>query len=160
MATVQRLSVLVRLDDPADALRRARAEARAGDDSWQQWVDEFERGEALVIRLEVALDLGSEDPPIIEMANRGVFIEKDVHPPKVEHQVAELASKDFCALAAKLQDRGYDLDEDDLAEMYAHVELDPEVRLALRDAGASRRSARSDGGPNGDPGLSRAEDVA
>src|SRR5438067_7213457 len=87
MQTVQRLDVRASLDDPAAAMAMARGEASAGDESWEQWAAEFERGEALVVRLDITVAAQDANPELIETVNRGVFVEKDVHPPKLEQQI-------------------------------------------------------------------------
>lgn len=142
MWTVQRLGVTARLDDPESALARAEKEAAAGDESWSQWLAEYERGEALILRLEVSLEATNGEAHHVEARNRGVWIEKDVHVPKVEMQIAELVAKDFAILARALSARGDAFDRSELGEMYVHVELKREVCDALTDAGARRRTKR------------------
>lgn len=131
MITVERLSALARLDEPGDALARARAEANAGDDSWQQWLTEYERGEALIVRVQVTLELCEGEP--LRLTNTGVWIEKALHPPKVEQQIFELIAKDFQELAAQIGERGHSVDRWELGEMYVHVELAEDLRRALGD---------------------------
>jgi hypothetical protein len=75
------------------------------------------------------------------MANPGVFIEKDIHPPKIEQQIGELVSKDFPSLVREIASRGHVVDESALAEMYVHVELAEDVRNALKTR--ERREERS-----------------
>lgn len=134
MITVERLSALARLDEPGDALARARVEADAGDDSWQQWLTEYERGEALIVRVHVTLELCEGEP--LRLTNTGVWIEKALHPPKVEQQIFELIPKDFQELAAQIGQRGHPVDRWELGEMYIHVELAQDLRRALA-AGAA-----------------------
>jgi len=156
MATVQRLSAIARLDDPTDTLARARADADAGDESWEQWVAEYRRGEAIIVRLEVVVEVGGDDPQVVTISNRGVFVEK-AHPPKVEQQIAELAGKDFTTLARKLTDGGHEIGRQDLAQMYVHVELGEDVRRALADDGAAQRERRA-GRPRSDARLAQDEE--
>lgn len=122
------------------------AEAAAGDESWQQWVDEYQRGEALIIRLELVLEVTDGEREVLRSSSGGFFLECDLHAPKVEQQIAELASGDFAVLARELTVSGHSLDLYEIAEMYVHVDLDKQVRdeLAARDArkSASQRSRR------------------
>lgn len=129
MIIVERLSALARLDEPSEALARAQAEARVGDESWQQWLAEYERGEALILRVEVTLQLCEGEPLCLTSA--GVWVEKAIHPPKVEEQISELIAKDFRALVRELTGRGHELDCWELGDMYVHVELAEDVRRAL-----------------------------
>ncbi len=120
------------LDHPAPTLERARREAAAGDSSWGRWVSEYERGEAVIVRLDVRLLVGDDgQAEVIEVSNRGVFLEKAVHLPTLEQQVAEMTNKDSAELAAKLRERGHAIDTFDLASMYVHVELDPDLRRTV-----------------------------
>jgi hypothetical protein len=137
MVCVQRLSARARLDDSPAALARAKAQAEAGDESWQQWVAEYERGEALILRLELTLLLGGGAGELITASTHGFFVENHVHTPKVEHQIAELASGEETALAAELVRRGHDLNLRELGAMYVHVELDPDVRRRVHDLAAA-----------------------
>jgi hypothetical protein len=153
---VERLRVRVTLDDPASAVTQARDEAGRGDESWQRWVAEYERGEALIVALEVALEVFDGRPTVIDVANRGVFIESSSDLPKVEQQVAELVSKDFPLLARELATRGHRVDPRELDEMYVHVELDHDLRGALRAFGESR-SEPAGRRPDATAKLSRTE---
>ena len=148
MYAVHRLDVRASLDDPAPAIAQARVEAASGDESWEQWAAEAERGEALVIRLDVTVAAEDRSSEPIRTANWGVFVERELHPPQLEQQVAEMASKDYTRIAAQLQERGHDVDAADLAEMYVHVELDPELKKLLTDEEAQRQAMRA-----GDPGA-------
>ena len=132
MVSIQRLAARACLDDHPESLARARAQAAAGDESWEQWVTEYERGDALILRLELTAEFagGADD---VNTAIYGLFVERDLHTPKVEQQIAELASGDFVAIADELIARGHDVDRYELGEMYVHVELDQEVRRRLSD---------------------------
>jgi hypothetical protein len=153
---IERLRVRVMLDDPAPAVTQARDEAGRGDESWQRWVAEYERGEAVIVALEVALEVFDGRPAVIDVANRGVFIETNADLPKVEQQVAELVSKDFPLLARELAVRGHRVDPRELDEMYVHVELDHDLRSALRAFGESR-SEPAGRHPDATAKLSRTE---
>jgi len=137
VACVQRLSARAVLDDSPTALAHAKAEAAAGDESWQQWVAEHERGDALILRLELTLELGNVAGEVITASRDGFFVENHSHAPKVEQQIAELAFGDLTALAAELAQSRQDLDPHELSGMYVHVELDPEVRRRVNDRGAA-----------------------
>jgi hypothetical protein len=132
MVSVQRLSARAVLDDSPAALAHAKAQANSGDESWQQWVAEYQRGEALIVRLELTLML-EDGAAEVTASSDGFFVENHPHVPRVEHQIAELASGDLTALAAELAQRGHDLDPRDLGAMYIHVELDPDVRRRVHD---------------------------
>jgi hypothetical protein len=138
VVSVQRLSARARLDDSPESLAHARAQAAAGDESWEQWVTEYERGDALIVTLELTAELAGGGGDVSKTID-GLFVERDLHAPKVEQQVAELASDDFVAIADELIARGHDVDRYELGEMYVHVELDHEVRRRLSgDVGRDR----------------------
>ncbi len=130
MSSVQRLSARARLDDSPTALARARAEAAAGDESWERWVREYERGQALTIQLELTIEFAGNHRPPFTTSVGGFFVESDANPPKVEQQIAELASGELVALAEGL---GADtqLDVEELGLMYVHVELDEDLGRQL-----------------------------
>jgi len=153
MLVFQRVEVTASLDDPGPALARARREAEAGDTSWAQWVDEYERGEALILRLDLRLHVSDGQPHVIEVSNQGVFVERSIHVPQVEQQIAEMTSKDYAEVAARLRRHGHRIDTFDLGEMYVHVELAPALRARLREASAQRPAPA--GRPAGETALSR-----
>jgi hypothetical protein len=119
------------VDDSAAALAHAKAQAAAGDESWEQWVAEYQRGDALIVRLELTLELA--DGESLTSSKDGFFVENHIHAPRVEQQIAELAVDDLTVLAAELGQPGRALEPPDLAGMYVHVELDPEVRRRGQD---------------------------
>jgi len=137
VASVQRLSARAVLDGSPAALAHARSEAAAGDESWQQWVAEYERGDALILRLELTLELANGAGEVLTASRDGFFVENHAHAPKVEQQIAELAFGDLTALATELAERRPDLDPHELSGMYVHVELDPEVRRRVHNRGAA-----------------------
>ena len=134
VVSVQRLSVRALFDDSRAALAHAEAQAAAGDESWEQWVTEYRRGDALIVRLELALVLAGGTCETVTASRDGFFVENHADAPKVE--LAELASGDLTALAAELAERGHELDAHELDTMYVHVELDAEVRRRLHEPGA------------------------
>jgi len=141
MIAVQRLSARARLDDSVAALSHARALAKSGDESWAQWVEEYGRGEALILRLELTLELAGDGDEVLTTSRDGFFVESHVHAPKVEQQIAEVASGDLATLAGQLVRRERDLDLDGIGAMYVHVELGPDVLRRLTDQ--ARRPAAS-----------------
>jgi hypothetical protein len=152
-----RLKARVMLDDPGPTLAEAQAAATAGDESWERWVHEYRRGEALIVRLELSLEFSARERHVLGVANPGVFIEKHPDPPRVEQQIAEVVSKDFPLIARDLNARGHQVEEAELSEMYVHVELEEDVR---RELAASRRPQSYRESPEAEVGLSRVEDLA
>jgi hypothetical protein len=138
---VHRLTAHARLDDPATALDRARAEAADGDESWGQWVNDYERGDAVVISVEVSVEFGDGAREVVRGRSDGLFVELSPRVPHVERQIAELASGDLVTLADELAALGHRVDVDELSEMYVHVELDPSLREALARRGEGSASA-------------------
>lgn len=136
MVSVQRLSALAMLDDSATALAQAKAQADAGDESWEQWVAEYQRGEALILRLELTLELADAGSEVLTGSKDGFFVENHSDAPRVEQQIAELAANDFTALASELVERGHEIDLQELGAMYVHVELDADVRRRLNGGDA------------------------
>jgi hypothetical protein len=134
---VQRLSVRALLDESPAILAQAKTLAAAGDESWEQWVAEYQRGDALIVRLELTLEVCDGAGEVLTASRDGFFVENHVHAPKVEQQIAELASGDLAALAAEFAERGHDIDLHELGAMYVHVELAPELRRRVLDRAAA-----------------------
>jgi hypothetical protein len=134
VVSVQRLSARAALDESPSALAHAETQAAAGDESWGQWVAEYQRGDALILRLELTLELG--DGELLSTSMDGFFVENHAHAPRVEQQVAELAVSDLTSLATELRHRGHNLEPRELGEMYVHVELDPAVRRRVQTRAA------------------------
>jgi hypothetical protein len=132
MVRVQRLSARAVLDDSPPALSHAKALADAGDESWEQWVAEYQRGDALIVRLELRLEFADGTDEVLTLTKHGFFVENHTHVPKLERQIAELASGDLATLAGELAERGHSVDVQELGTMYVHVELDPELRRRVR----------------------------
>lgn len=131
MLSVRRLSVHARLDDSTGALAEAKAQAAAGDESWEQWVTEYQRGDALIVSLELAIEFANAEPRVVRTSCAGLFVENNVHAPKVEQQIAEVASDGFVQLINELSAEGHDIGAYELDGMYAHVELGEELRRRL-----------------------------
>jgi hypothetical protein len=125
------------LDESQAVLAHAQAQAAAGDESWEQWVAEYRRGDALIVRLELTVEVSDGPGEILTASRDGFFVENHVHAPKLEQQIAELASGDLAALAAELARRGHDIDLHELDTMYVHVELAPELRRRVQDRAAA-----------------------
>ena len=137
VVSVQRLSVRALLDESPAILAHAEALAAEGDESWEQWVAEYRRGDALIVRMELTLEVTDGTGEVLTASRDGFFVENHVHAPKVEQQIAELASEDLAALAAEFAQRGHDLDLKELGAMYVHVELAPELRRRVQDRAAA-----------------------
>ena len=120
------------LDDSPRALTHAKTLAEAGDESWEQWVAEYQRGDALIVRLELKLEFADGVGDTLTAARDGFFVENHTHIPKLEQQIAELASGDLAALAEDMAEDGETVDAQDLGTMYVHVELDGALRRRLR----------------------------
>ena len=57
------------------------------------------RGDALIIRLDLTIEVGGGEARTLGSSMGGYFVENTAHPPRLEHQVAELASADLVLLA-------------------------------------------------------------
>ena len=137
VVSVQRLSVRALLDESPAILAHAEAQAAAGDESWEQWVAEYQRGDALIVRMELTLEVSDGTGEVLTASRDGFFVENHVHAPKVEQQIAELASDDLAELAAEFAERGHALDLHELGAMYVHVELAPELRRRVQQRAAA-----------------------
>jgi hypothetical protein len=152
---VLQLHTRVTLDDPAPTLAEGEAAAADGDESWEQWLGEYQRGEAPIVRIEFCVEFSAGRRETLRVANPGVFIEKHPDPSAVEQQIAEVATKDFPLIKCELAARGHDVEEESLSEMYVHVELEDDVRQALETG------SRAHGGPpEAEIGLSRTVELA
>jgi len=143
--SVQRLSARAVLDDSPAALAHAKGLAEAGDESWEQWVAEHQRGDALLVRLELRLEFADGMDEVLTTSRDGFFVENHTHAPKLEQQIAELATDDFALLAEELARAGHAVDMRELGTMYVHVELDPGLRRRLRDRSGVDHSAGEHG---------------
>jgi hypothetical protein len=137
MSRVERIDVRAGLDDPVPALARATLEAAAGDQSWADRATQFELGEALIVRVDVSVLAVGSGRDEIETTIRGVFVENDAHPPKLEQQIAEVARTKLPLVAERLRDLGHSVGVVELDEMYVHVELERQLRDALRTGRAA-----------------------
>lgn len=145
-ARLERIAAYARLDsDPEEELARAREASEAGDESWDRWIEEVESGDALLVELFITADVRDHaDVHRLRGHNRAVWLENDAHPPKVEEQIREIASKDFGSLSRALEGRGVELSPEELTQMFVHVELGDDLRerLAARRDAAKRDQTR------------------
>ncbi len=98
---------------------------------------EYQRGDALIVRLELTLEVSDDTGEVLTASRDGFFVENHVHAPKLEQQIAELASGDLTELAAEFAERGHDIDLRELGTMYVHVELAPELRRRVEERAAA-----------------------
>lgn len=147
---IERVVVRAWLQDPGDEVSRVRREVRRGDESWERWLGELERGEAVLatMRVTVLARLADGTSCSVEAENHHLWLEVDTHPPLVEAQIQEVSGKDCLALAQQLQERGLEITADELSEMYAHVELDDSLLRAL-----DRHDGARDASPELRPGT-------
>jgi hypothetical protein len=89
------------------------------------------------VRLELTLEISDGAGEVLTASRDGFFVENHAHAPKLEQQIAELASDDLAALAEEFAGRGRDLDLHELGTMYVHVELAPELRQRVQERAAS-----------------------
>ena len=130
---IRRLTVHASEDPQTLPVEEAWNEASAGDGNWREMLIQLQRGDAAIVELRTLADVEVDGvPERIEIVNHGVWVERDLHPPKIEEQVRELAYKDVAPLHKALLERGVDLPEDELSEMFFHVEVDDGLLL---DAG-------------------------
>jgi hypothetical protein len=134
---------------PADSeneIGEARMRAEAGDPDWQQWVDEFDRGEAIVVDLRVSLTIERDDgsTQTLEVVNHGIWLPHGLHPPVVAAVIAEISSKDYEVLAERVARLGESITVSELEEMYVAVELSEDLQAALHPTptGAGPAEAR------------------
>jgi hypothetical protein len=142
---VQQLAAVGSLSERADEVRAAAQRADSGDPDWQQWVDELNRDEAVVVdlrvRAELELDGGSIET--IEQENHGIWVELAPHPPMLAAAVAKPAAKDFAAIARRAAGLGAELQPDELDRMHVAVELSDELLTTLRAARARTELSRA-----------------
>lgn len=149
-AVVSKVWVEAQLDHEEASLEEARRHAEAGDESWREWVEELERGDALVLKVRTTLEANAGGrTERIDIVNPTVWVENDTHPPVIAEQVRVAAGKDVGPLVRELAARGIELDPGTLERMFFDVELHDDVRRALR--------RRSRGGPQMSPAVGPTE---
>ena len=128
------------LAEPGSEVGEARARAEAGDDDWQEWIDQFDRGEAALIdiRATVSLELDDGTVEAVNADDYQVWMHLSQHPPVVARLVAEMSSKDLGLLTARIRDLGQHIGPLELDDMYVTVELADDLLEALRPEAVSR----------------------
>ncbi len=131
-AKLERLVAYATLDDPEGELARARDAAGRGDESWAEWLEQLERGDAVIARLAVRAEIAHGDgrPETVDIGNRGIWLEKVAHVPMLEAEIAAIANQDAEALVTELEARGLPAEPAELARTYFHVELGADLREA------------------------------
>jgi hypothetical protein len=86
------------------------------------------------VQLELTLEIAGGQPQRLQSHTGALFVENTADRPKLEQQIAEVASGDLLVLAQELARHGHHLEAKELGHMYVHVELDETVveRLATR----------------------------
>ncbi len=133
MTRVLRLEVVACVDHGDAPLERGRH--AADDASWNDWLARWEQGRAIVARLRTVARFdveGTEQQ--VDIQNDGVWIERELHVPKVEEQVREIAYKDASKVADEVAARGGHVMLHDVEEMFFHVRLEDELRRWLLDS--------------------------
>jgi hypothetical protein len=132
MRSIRSITCRAELDEVGPELEAARERAASGDPSWEQWVREYDAGQALILRLHVTIsfDAGGKIGEV-GTVNYGIWVEQSPHPPAVAGQLQAVASKDFNHLSGELHERGIEVTANDLAEMQAQVELSDDVMRLL-----------------------------
>ena|SRR5947209_8617137 len=130
------------LAQPEHELDQARRRARDGDPDWQLWVEEFDRGEAALadmrVSLTVELDGGSSQTVATE--NHSIWLQIALHPPALAAVIAEISSKDFEALTARLEKLGHTVPVAELEGMYVSVEIAEDLLGTLRPPSIGART--------------------
>lgn len=123
MQRILEVRVIASLDAGDHATQRARF-AAGYDSSWRDWLERFERGEAVVARLTTTVRFVAEGRNgEVEVVNDGVWLEVDHHLPKVQEQIREVAYKDTRELEARLWREGVHVAAADLENMFLEVRL-------------------------------------
>ena len=126
---VQRLTAYARLDETSPILAFARSEAELGDESWAQWVSEFDRREAVIVRLDLTIEISEGAPGELRGSTRGFFVERTISAPTLEQQIAEVARDELVAMARGNADwPDHQIDPAELETGYIDVELDDDLR--------------------------------
>lgn len=130
--TITRVTALASADHGDMALREAQRRSRDGDESWTEWLARLRDGKALIVRLRTRVEYHSgAGAGSVEVVNHGIWIEHDVHVPKIEEQIREIAYMDTRPLHDALRGRDIDVPEAELEEMFFHVELSPDLAAML-----------------------------
>ena len=129
---VHRIAAVAELDQQTTSAEPMRARARDGDSDSAWMVEQLEDGGLVLARvvLHALAEDGAGTQVEAECVIEGVWLERD-DPPAVEQQVADVAPAELRALGDKLRWLGVEVDDDQLATAFVHVELDEPLRQAL-----------------------------
>lgn len=138
---VRRVLARAWLADPGREVAQARERAEDGDEDWQLWIDEYDRGEATLVDMRVSVTYERTDgsTQTVGVENHNVWMHLAVHPPLAAALIAEISAKDFDVITRRLGELGERITVTELEEMYVSVELDDGLTAALRppaDAGS------------------------
>ena len=127
---VERLTARVSLDpEPEWEFERARRQAAAGDESWAEWLADIDVGRALIVRLDLELQLRvADEVRRCSVEEPGVWLELVPHRPQVECQVQDAATMALTRADEVLAEIGAaDLPANELGGMCVSVRLDPDI---------------------------------
>jgi hypothetical protein len=121
-----------RLADPEPELRRAHDLVARGVGAWQDRLDHYESGEAVLVELTgcVHIDFDVRPPETLPFCHEIAWLERPATQAELTERLEELAHRDFRPVGAHLRDRGVQLrgSEDTIPVRLA---IDPEVLAAL-----------------------------
>jgi hypothetical protein len=131
---IRKVTARACLAQPGSEVGEARARAHAGDQDWQLWVDELERGYATLIdmRVTVTVELDDGTVKVVEAEDKQVWMHLAQHPPVVAGLVAEMSAKDQELLTERIRALGQSIGPTELDDMYVDVELADDLVAALR----------------------------
>ena len=129
---VHRIAAVAELDPHTSSAEPMRTRAREGDQDSAWMVERLDDGGLVLARvvLHAVAEDGAGAPVEAECVIEGVWLECD-DPPAVEQQVADVAPAELPALGEKLRRLGVEVDDDELAGAFVHIELDEPLRQAL-----------------------------
>lgn len=141
LPTVRCLHAEARLAAPAPELRRARAQAARGDPEWRGRLEDYDRGDALIIALtaQALVDdprAGPRRAAPCHYCHEAVWVSRTTTPRALVDRLGALARRDFRTVAASLRDRGVQLGPGE-QQITVELVLDPAVTAAL-DSAAER----------------------
>lgn len=140
---VREVAVRAWLADPVRELLEARELALAGDPDWQEWLEQFDRGEAALMdmRVGVTVELDDESIETVTVENHGIWVELGVQPPVLEAVIAEICSKDFEVFVRRIGQLGGSITVAELEDMHVSVEVAADLLAALRPPPTGRPPA-------------------
>jgi hypothetical protein len=130
-SSVRRVEAAATLTDPRSALTAARGRATE-DPDWALWVDEYARGEALIVDLVLTARLATDDgrERLVKTAGADVWLQTGSIP-EVEAQIEELATVHLAQLELQMSRAGLRDAVGDLCHCYIHVRLADDVSACL-----------------------------